>query len=626
MEIDLQTLYSVLSKNTHSFFFFLHPSFLHIDSPVSRSGVHTQNNNSLHSSMNRMKAVQPNTRKEPVPPPGAVAPPSNLANYTLPGVIGYLTSEFTNLERYKIVTSLEKLEMESRIQQLTAELNATRFLNDKQALRIRELEKIVETNHAASTSATANTNVGHTTTAPNTATSTAEGANASGANLPEKPLSDIPAVDLGVLRRSRESLHRLIHDVMSLLRPPSAVARNYVDVPPADDSGDFDDLLERAYAPTAATPGLFERYTLGSDDLLDNAPDAALIVGAVPLDLDVPLPRRDLDFARRASTATLVDEVLAPAPRLGPQSTLASGRACAPVKGCFVVVGDATLAVYGPGKNGPVLSFALPCDANVVAAYPVGRKVVVVTADAMVVYSLAGSEKVYEFDVQVAQCAADACGHGLRVACAGTDGAEPCVVVVEYTAAGGAKDPKTSKGDSERGATDAESSKEAESATTAPDGARVAARFSGSALGANPISALGWSAHNVVVAHGQLLVLCPDTKTCTTIFDAAVDGATICGDYAIVRRPRAVVLLRVADASVVATQHAEANASYGLMVRGGAPYLVHLDKRVRILDRRFDEVVSADTRGDEVVWCAPDYLVVRAGLELCTMSVEWPEQ
>ena len=38
--------------------------------------------------------------------------------YTLPGVINYLTSEFTNLERFKIMTNLEKNEMKYKIIQL----------------------------------------------------------------------------------------------------------------------------------------------------------------------------------------------------------------------------------------------------------------------------------------------------------------------------------------------------------------------------------------------------------------------------------------------------------------------------------------------------------------------------
>ncbi|KAM9915643.1 hypothetical protein OXX80_013921, partial [Metschnikowia pulcherrima] len=56
-----------------------------------------------------------------------------------------LTSEFTNLERFKIVTNLEKSEMRYRIQQLTSELNSVRYVNEKQALRIKLLEEKLET-------------------------------------------------------------------------------------------------------------------------------------------------------------------------------------------------------------------------------------------------------------------------------------------------------------------------------------------------------------------------------------------------------------------------------------------------------------------------------------------------
>ena len=64
-----------------------------------------------------------------------------LANYTLPGVINYLTSEFTDLERFKIMTNLEKSEMKYKIVQLQGELNSLRYINEKQKSRIDVLEK-----------------------------------------------------------------------------------------------------------------------------------------------------------------------------------------------------------------------------------------------------------------------------------------------------------------------------------------------------------------------------------------------------------------------------------------------------------------------------------------------------
>lgn len=606
---------------------------------LPRSGVHTQQ---LHSSMNRMKAVQPNTRKESVPPPAP--PPSNLANYTLPGVIGYLTSEFTNLERYKIVTSLEKLEMGSRIQQLTAELNAMKFLNDKQALRIRELEaRLASTDQPNAATTKGNNPTGSAAHGASPDSAAAKSASKpAGANDARETITDIPAVDLGVLRRSRQDLHRLIHEVMELLRPPSAVARNFVDVP-AEDSGDFDDLLERAAAPRS---GLFDRYTLGSDDLLDAARDASLLVGSVPLDLDLPdlgdLRNGSHHHSRRASDATvLADEAPAVAPRFGPHTALSAGRAFPPLRGSFAVAGDTTLLVFSapgtapPGSGPPLptvsppvaaasadaeagfpdrlprLQFSIPCDVDVLAAYPLAAKVLVVTAEALYVYAAGGSERIYDFDVLVARCAASAGGRGVRVAVAGSDASGPCVAVVDVATdwaqatsdAASVPDPNRPK-------------------LGAP---RLAARFGAAALGQEPVSHLGWSAHNVVVAHGRLLVLRPDTHTCSTVFEGTVDFAVINGDYAILHRPRSVLLVHLVDGSVVATQHLEPSASYGLLVRGGAPYLVHLDQRVRILDRRFDEVASTAARGDALEWCAPDYLVVRAGLSISTIGVEWPE-
>ncbi|KAI5967228.1 hypothetical protein KGF57_000443 [Candida theae] len=68
-------------------------------------------------------------------------PNSNEPSYTLPGVINYLTSEFTNLERFRIMTNLEKSEMKYKIIHLEGEIKTLKYANQKQQARIESLEK-----------------------------------------------------------------------------------------------------------------------------------------------------------------------------------------------------------------------------------------------------------------------------------------------------------------------------------------------------------------------------------------------------------------------------------------------------------------------------------------------------
>ena len=49
-------------------------------------------------------------------------PSMSEPTYTLPGVINYLTSEFTKLEQFKIVNNLERSEMKFKIKELEGKL------------------------------------------------------------------------------------------------------------------------------------------------------------------------------------------------------------------------------------------------------------------------------------------------------------------------------------------------------------------------------------------------------------------------------------------------------------------------------------------------------------------------
>lgn len=157
-------------------------------------------------------------------------PPNPLtAQYTLPGVINYLTLEFTNLERFKIMTNMEKLEMKYRIIQLQGELNSLKFVNNKQATRIFQLEQ-------------------------------------ENARLRERlqgvdPLAvppkweefvdllipgELPEVDLAVLKQTRSQLTKLMKEIVHLLKTPS-VKVNKMDLPRPEDphSLEFDVLMQK---------------------------------------------------------------------------------------------------------------------------------------------------------------------------------------------------------------------------------------------------------------------------------------------------------------------------------------------------------------------------------------------
>lgn len=190
------------------------------------------------------------------------------ANYTLPGVISYLTSEFTHLERFKITTNLEKSEMRYKILQLTSEVNTLRFINDKQQLRIKELEAKLGMN-----------------------------GNISKLNIQDV---EIPPVDLDILQKSRTQLNKLIRDVLRVLRPPLAISKNYLNAPKTLHSIDLDELLDDSEKflfetdvnegqDDSAREGIFSRYINDSnnEDFLLNSieKEAQRLVELVQSDL-----------------------------------------------------------------------------------------------------------------------------------------------------------------------------------------------------------------------------------------------------------------------------------------------------------------------------------------------------
>lgn len=211
---------------------------------------------------------------------GSVSSPSPLvgpAAYTLPGVISYLTSEFTNLERYKIVNNIEKSEMKFKIQLMASEVNTLKFINNKQALRIKELEALLVTTTLSSTTTTetktevnSNSSSNSSSNIP-TSTTPFNSSSSTGGDLKEQ---EIPSIDLQVLRDSRLRLNKAIREALKLLKPPTAA--ELLNEYNMNGQWEFDKLLDRPNSSSGHESsgdaqhreGVFSLYTLGNNDPL----------------------------------------------------------------------------------------------------------------------------------------------------------------------------------------------------------------------------------------------------------------------------------------------------------------------------------------------------------------------
>ncbi|RCK65980.1 hypothetical protein Cantr_01769 [Candida viswanathii] len=142
------------------------------------------------------------------------------APYTLPGVINYLTSEFTNLERFKIMTNLEKNEMKFKIIQLQGELTTLKYNNEKQQLKIKELEE--ENNQLRlKLNGDAKDEI---------------------ENLEKSETADLNEVDLQMIKKSRQQLTNSMREVVTLLKAPTTTSRTS-NILTNNNNNDFDALL-----------------------------------------------------------------------------------------------------------------------------------------------------------------------------------------------------------------------------------------------------------------------------------------------------------------------------------------------------------------------------------------------
>lgn len=192
-------------------------------------------------------------------------PLAGPAGYTLPGVIGYLTSEFTNLERYKIVNNIEKSEMKFKIQKLVSEVNSLKFINNRQALRIKELEaQLLAQKNSLSLASKAGPDA---ILSPDRFPASIK--------APIATLDEIPPIDLQVLRDSRLKLNRAIKDALDLLKPPTT--GEILQECSISGQSDFEKLLDESNSnqffesmkeSQPQKDNLFSFYTLNNNDVL----------------------------------------------------------------------------------------------------------------------------------------------------------------------------------------------------------------------------------------------------------------------------------------------------------------------------------------------------------------------
>ncbi|PVH17004.1 uncharacterized protein CXQ87_004563 [Candidozyma duobushaemuli] len=288
--------------------------------------------------------------------------PSPTANYNLPGVISYLTSEFTHLERFKITTNLEKSEMSYRISQLTSEVNSLRYINDKQAVRIRELEQKL-----------GESSIGE----------------------PKKD-TQIPQVDLDVLKDSRIQLNKSIRDVVRVLKPPSALSRNYINAPNTSHGTDFDELLddsekfsfENEAHDEKVRESIFARYMNdASDEPLSGAfeDDAQRLVESVQGDLEnqnSPISRKPPAEDAETDTETVIVDETEDALASAKQAVVFGQETRLLARNCVVFEPFQNAIVFMEEESATVLESGVPAlktkldhsTGHIVGVYYLGKK------------------------------------------------------------------------------------------------------------------------------------------------------------------------------------------------------------------------------------------------------------
>ena len=127
-------------------------------------------------------------------------PSMSEPTYTLPGVINYLTSEFTKLEQFKIVNNLERSEMKFKIKELEGEIKSLTFTNKLQKKTIERLQ----TENKKLRLRLNEEEVEEVIMTPS----------------PEE-LAKMSKIDLQTIKRTRERLANSMKEIVTLLKPPT---------------------------------------------------------------------------------------------------------------------------------------------------------------------------------------------------------------------------------------------------------------------------------------------------------------------------------------------------------------------------------------------------------------------
>lgn len=610
-----------------------------------------------------------NNQHQPPPP---LLPQPLLANYTLPGVISYLTSEFTNLERFKIMTNLEKSEMKYRIQQLTAEINSLKFLNDKQAVRIRELEEQLASKSGGSSTENAGSGPEIAASSGNLAKSTAK----STASTTPSADYDIPAVDLEVLRASRQKLNRSIKDVYRLLKPPSISARNVMDIPGADHS-DYTELMreppsdedELQTQSASKLDSIFAKYTLSSDDLLlerkeSIEEEANNIIKALEEDADEPIHKGQtrLSLADESDTETvivdepeeahllideseLVNSTASPDPpiRLGSIVHIPAPHPAAkvyqPFQHSFVVIQGHTFTAWHRSTQVFTGDIDETLDDVAGAFYLEKKRVLLVTRKSGIVLIEQKSDSNTlrrvvlhkEEKLQVETCAI------LEFSRVGSN-----------RALGLAYSGKNKEGKSNIVALEL---KTGQKVTSKP-----LAQFNSTFIkAASDVTSLHWYENtpsklhtsglpksllprkhsklasvdenaslnfDLLFSHGKLLKISLALKEITDVYTDKFDTVEVTASYALLAGSENITLFDIAAGKVILSKTAKQNARYSLLYKGD-PFIVQVDNTEMVVyDANFHEVATSPNCDGTITFSDADFVVVQSKQEVRITAIE----
>lgn len=571
------------------------------------------------------------------------------------------------------MTNLEKSEMKYHIQQLTAEINSLKFLNDKQALRIAELEerlsdsqKTQEGQKGASVPAAETALGGKSGRTSSTTTQT---------DSPSKPADyDIPPVDLEILRTSRQKLNRSIKDVFRLLKPPSMLARNVLDIPGSEHgTHHYDELLEQPTpeedAKSSRIESMFASYTLNSDDLLADLQasfdeDSHNVMESIEEDSDREVPAANypdrhgladesdaetviVDESEEGRLLTIDESELAnsnpePPIKLGsvvhvPVPFLTAG-VYKPFQHSFVMIQDRTLKVWH--RNTQILTGEIKeLYGDVVRAFYLEKKrVLFVTKAGEVVFveqkpdsdelrrvRLHKEDSLHINAASIIEFARTGPNRVLGLAYSGTDvKGNWSIVALEVKVAQKVSckplvevDTNALKVGSKITSLHWCENMLAKQHTTGLPKS-VLPKKHRKLISADEGSLLEF---DIMFAHDKLLTVNLALKVVADLYNERIERADFAEGYALLENNKKVCLFDLAANKVVCTQPRKESSQYSLLYKD-SPYVVQVDDEVHIYDSTCREVATGPNPDGGSLFCDGDFLVVHSKNEVKITAIE----